>query len=252
MATPPNPDKKQCSAKNRAGQQCGRCAVPGRNVCSYHGGKTPVGTNAGSFKHGKYSSLLPVRWQQNFEAIIDDINLVSLRKDLAVTQMMVNDVMLSMDAGGMGEMYERLLDLVTAFEATPAGQYRDDGQLPGTGTGDINDNASHADAARILADIFREIRAGARENETIKTLMALQQHRRRLVQTEVTRITLTRQVVTEEQLNVLLSVILEAIKKHESDEETRAAIATEVFAQVHRVAPSHNVLLGSFARAAQS
>ncbi len=36
-----NPLPIRCTATNRAGRQCGRRPVPGANVCSMHGGKSP-------------------------------------------------------------------------------------------------------------------------------------------------------------------------------------------------------------------
>ena len=34
-------DDRRCTARNRAGAQCGRAAITGGNVCSLHGGKAP-------------------------------------------------------------------------------------------------------------------------------------------------------------------------------------------------------------------
>lgn len=39
--SPSKPWKRQCSGTNRAGQPCGRWAIPGGNVCSKHGAGAP-------------------------------------------------------------------------------------------------------------------------------------------------------------------------------------------------------------------
>jgi len=58
---PRNPDKKRCTATSkRSGEQCKNWAVPGKNVCRFHGGKSNGApkNNKNALKTGAYESIL--------------------------------------------------------------------------------------------------------------------------------------------------------------------------------------------------
>lgn len=56
-----NPNKRQCSATSKhTGERCKSWAVPGKNVCRFHGGLSPGGGkgNKNALKTGEYEKIL--------------------------------------------------------------------------------------------------------------------------------------------------------------------------------------------------
>ncbi len=82
----------RCHAHNRKGEQCRKPAVPGRTVCHYHGGKTPVGAAAPAFKHGRYSKYLPKRWLERYEAALANPDLLALKDEIALIDLRIADL----------------------------------------------------------------------------------------------------------------------------------------------------------------
>ena len=49
----------RCTAHSKqTGAPCRQPVVPGRQVCAYHGGKSPRGLASPHWKHGRYSRAL--------------------------------------------------------------------------------------------------------------------------------------------------------------------------------------------------
>ena len=85
-------EKKRCTAKSkRSGERCKRAASLGRNVCAIHGGKSPRGVASASFRHGRYSKALPHRLLHDFDELRSDPELVSLRDELALVDLRLQE-----------------------------------------------------------------------------------------------------------------------------------------------------------------
>src|SRR5688572_13217384 len=79
----------QCKAKSKqSGKRCGRSAATGRDVCHIHGGKTPAGPASPQFKHGRNIKYLPAGMQAKYQAALEDKELVSLRDDIAMVDVL--------------------------------------------------------------------------------------------------------------------------------------------------------------------
>ncbi len=86
------PPYAPCGARTRNGEPCkGAAMANGR--CRLHGGKTPCGPASPHFKHGRYSKLLrDLRLAERFQAILADGELGELRREMAIADMLVDDV----------------------------------------------------------------------------------------------------------------------------------------------------------------
>jgi hypothetical protein len=90
----------QCTAKAKStGERCRRPAVPGRNVCRYHGGATPRGIASPNFKHGKYSKDLPKGLIARYEQAAQDPELLALRDEIALLDARMVELMHKLGGG---------------------------------------------------------------------------------------------------------------------------------------------------------
>lgn len=86
---------KQCTAMSRqTGQRCKHWCVPGRNVCRYHGGLTPIkirenGGESG-LMHGMYSSYVNTSLKDTYEEFLEHTDTIdSLNSDIALMRAMM-------------------------------------------------------------------------------------------------------------------------------------------------------------------
>lgn len=76
-----------CGAYAKTTQEpCQRKPVPGHPRCPLHGGHAPNGPNNGSFKHGRYSTYVPRDLAHDYAQAIQDPELVSLRRQIAIME----------------------------------------------------------------------------------------------------------------------------------------------------------------------
>jgi hypothetical protein len=62
-------------------------------VCKFHGGKTPVGSAAPGFKHGRYSKVLPTVMAEHYQRAKDDHQWMSLREEIALVDARIGEVL---------------------------------------------------------------------------------------------------------------------------------------------------------------
>lgn len=73
-----------CTAHSkRTGQRCKNAPVPGRTLCRFHGGRTPRGIDAPTFKHGRYIKAWQGENVARFQEILADPELLSTRGEIA-------------------------------------------------------------------------------------------------------------------------------------------------------------------------
>src|SRR5689334_17481512 len=68
----------------RKGRHCHVTALMACGRCRVHGGATPRGPAAGSYRSGRYSKVLRRGLKQSFDAAMADAELLSLRGEIAV------------------------------------------------------------------------------------------------------------------------------------------------------------------------
>ena len=72
-----------CKAHSkRTGERCQNRPTIGRDVCRFHGGKTPRGMEAPTFKHGRYVQAFAAAGPR-YAAILADPELLSTRAEIA-------------------------------------------------------------------------------------------------------------------------------------------------------------------------
>ena len=73
----------RCKATTRHNDQCRRLAVPGKEVCFYHGGAPGSGR---PIEHALYSESIPQEWREQYERLKSDPEYLSLRGEIALAR----------------------------------------------------------------------------------------------------------------------------------------------------------------------
>ena len=78
-------DTPQCLGLTQADAQCRHKQLPGTNFCPIHKPKD------------RYYDYLPERFKEGYQEALNDPNLLSLRKNIAVNDLMIQNLMLGWD-----------------------------------------------------------------------------------------------------------------------------------------------------------
>lgn len=104
-----HPHGSRCAARSKqTGQPCGRWPSPGRTVCYYHGGRTPVGVLAPPFQHGRYSKHLPTRLLERFEEAQADPDRLTYADEIALQDTRISDLLARCQSGESGAAWKAI------------------------------------------------------------------------------------------------------------------------------------------------
>lgn len=87
------PLRRRCGAKKRDGTPCMANPMP-NGRCRLHGGKSPIGTASGTYKHGlrsKLRSVLPANMREVHDAVVNDPSRIEMTEHLGVLNSMLFD-----------------------------------------------------------------------------------------------------------------------------------------------------------------
>lgn len=177
--------------------------------CRLHGGKTPKGIAAGSFKHGRHSKDLPARLAQSYQEALQDPNLMALRDDIALIETRLYDLLKRVDSGESGKLWRdsqsAYKDLVKALRAQD--------------TKEINNALFELDLL-----LQKGVSDYAAWDEVSKTL----EQRKRLIESERKRLVESQQMITNDRLMVLIAAITDTIRRHVPDRGTLVSISGDI------------------------
>jgi hypothetical protein len=196
----------QCTAKSkRTGEQCRRSATPGREVCYYHGGRTPRGFALPQTKTGRWSKDLPTRLAAHYDASLTDEELLCLRDDISLLDARMHDILTSLGDGDTRKLWE---DLHQAWDAYEYAAFEKD-----------TDKAKKA-----LTDIGRIIKRGHAIYASWSEVYGVTDQRRKLVESERKRLVELQAVITVERLMLLITAIAGVVREHVDDRDKLNAI----------------------------
>ncbi len=200
----------RCTAKSKqSGERCKRHAVPGRNVCAIHGGKTPRGFALPQSKTLKYGASLPTRLKARYEESERDPELLYLRDDIAVVDARLEDLIKRVDTGESGALWEALhrarQELILAKRS-----------------GDSLKQMQWMNA------ILELIGQGHSDYQAWREIGGVLEQRRRLVESERKRLVEMQQMITTEKAMLLIGAVVGIIKDNVKDPVALAAISTGI------------------------
>lgn len=193
----------QCTARSkRTGERCGAKAMVGKAVCYHHGGK-----NSGRpIKTGAYSKYKLNRLAAAYDAALNDPELLSLRDDVAVAGVLTAEAIEKYDAQEGCRMCRVALGHFQKW------------------AGAEDENARK----KALSDLLAALRAGAEGYGAKEEAVSMQEHKRKLSETEAKRLGLLQQYVTAKELMVLFAQVAVAIRETVSNQTERARLVQRI------------------------
>lgn len=198
----------ECGAKRRNGLPC-KAPAMANGRCRIHGGKTPVGLGLPQFKTGKYSKYLPEGLLTAYEDVQADENLLSVRGDIQLLDVLIRSKLINLDSGDSAQQWEFIAKSI--IKARKAYKNSDIGGLE-----------EQLDEMEALVDKRRL--HYATEQEIASQL----EQRRKLVDTEQKIILGKQQAITAEQAVLLMSAILNSVIRNVPDATARNAIQADI------------------------
>ena len=179
-----------------------------------HGGKTPRGPASVHWKDGKYSKFLPSRLFAQYRTAANDPELLSLRRDIALLDARILDLLPRVDTGEAGQLW-RAAQAAMAKLRLELAKHDMGGMM------------------LALAQVERLIGQGASDYAAWREIGALIEQRRKLCESEQKRVTMVAEVLTTEQAMALLTRVAAVIQRHVTDRQALNAIALELQALGH-------------------
>lgn len=199
--------KTECGAKKRDGTPCKQPAMQ-NGRCRLHGGKTPHGIASPNFVTGKYSKYLPENLLTAYEDAQADENLLSVRGDIHLLDALIRAKLINLDTNDSSQHWIDLLRHI--IKARRAYKNSDMGGLEES----LDEMEALADKRRLHY---------ATEQEITSQL----EQRRKLVDTEHKIILGKQQAITYEQAMLLMSAVLESVKRNVTDATALTAIQAD-------------------------
>lgn len=202
----------QCGAKTRSGEPCKAPPVRGRERCRMHGGSTPTGFGLPQTKTGRWSKDLPTRLAARYEAALADGKLLELRNELAVIDARLGELLGALESGEAGAVWKDLTKARAEF----------------------NDPAKRMDALRTMLDL---IERGAEEWQRWEDVFRTIERRARIAESERRRLVEAQQMVSAEQVNVLVAALIATVRQHVKEPAALRGISTDLSRLLHAGAP---------------
>lgn len=200
----------QCTATSKqSGERCKRPASPGKEVCYIHGGKTPSGIASPHFKSGRYSKSLPGRILERYTEFLSDENILALDDEIALVSARIAELLGNLEHGDLGA---RWLELQKHYEL----------MVQAVASQDLGAGRAAFEA---LGAVIKE---GADEFLSWSQISELLESRRKLVDTERKRLVDAQQVITSEQAMVLVTALIDSVRRNVRDPATLTSIQADL------------------------
>lgn len=194
-----------------------------REVCQVHGGKTPRGLASPHYKNGAttpWDKILPERLRGEYVECMTDPKLLSLRKEIALGEARERELLKLLDTGESGGIWTALRTIRGEFaeaQAAAGAAKREEQDLAAAG-----DKAGAAKAAgkllkaqqemaALLAQTWATVDHGANEFMLWRELFALQEHLRKMKETEWKSIGTAANVLSGQQIAQFFAAVRSAI-----------------------------------------
>jgi hypothetical protein len=208
-----------CTAHKRDGSPCGMVAIHETTKCKKHGGKSLSGPGHPSFKSGKYSKHLPAQLAARYEEARANPRLLSLSDDIAVAEARLAALLAQVATGESAGCWEALRTTLGAFRAAQQ-------------AGNPSAMQQHF---QTLSQVVERGQAGAGVWEEIRKTWEI---RGKLIQTETKTLAAMQQIMTVQQVMVMLGAatdaVVRAVQAH-ADVVSGRAILRDVMGEFTRL-----------------
>lgn len=188
---------------------CRATPVVGKNRCKHHGGASPRGMLANNYKNGDYSRDMTEQLAKRFREAQGDSELLSLRNDIALTTAGISEKVASLHSGEAGDLW---IDARKNWRELLAAIKRQD----------------ETESTRLMSEIGRILDSGYHNTLTWKDIHRKQDIKRKLVDSERKRLVDMRQMVTIEELMMVVGALVDSLKKHVHDPEALTHVSADL------------------------
>jgi len=199
----------QCIHIKDDGLQCRASAILESQYCRYHGGLNLKGIAHPNFKSGKYSIYLPDKLVAKYEDARADIDLLSLRDELALLDARIGDILEKIRDKQTVDLWGSLSIELDSLE---------DSYM-------ANDQVQIGNEIAGIRDLIKK---GVEAEKGWAEIYTVVEGRRRVAETERKRLVEMNQMISSERAMVLLASILDVIKRNVKDGQTLSRIANEI------------------------
>lgn len=197
-----------CGAKTRSGVPCKKFAMP-NGRCRLHGGLTPRGFALPQTKTGRWSKDLPTRLMARYLESENDPDLLSVRQDIRLLDVLLQDNMSRLDSGESAQSWDLMRKAVDDMEDGINGE----------------DYKGIKKALRKMRDVIdQRIEHFATEGEIRSKL----EQRRKLVETEQKITLIGEQAITAEKALLFVGAIAGILKTRIHDTTILAGIQQDI------------------------
>lgn len=215
-------NRRICGAKKRDGGTCMQPAMS-NGRCRLHGGKTPRGMLAGSYRHGKYSKYLPAGLKEEYEAFLANPDRLHLDDELSLIALRIAKLSQRINTGESNKLWDDLKQAYRDFQE--AGRRKDE-----------------VAAADALANLGKLINKGYSDAMTWSDIFRATDQYRRLIETQ-RRIESDRQTaVTADRAFLLIAALQEIVLRNVTDLVVQRRIADEMTKLLESAEPSAVVI----------
>lgn len=197
-----------CGAKKRDGTPCQKPPMNGATRCRLHGGATPKGLASPHFKTGERSKYLPPAMLKAYQEMVNNPDLLSVREDVALIDTMIAAKLPLLESGESAQHWEQVAKFIR--QARIAYKTENYGTLEDA----LNELEAISDKRRLFY---------ATEQEVGNQL----ELRRKLVDTENKILYNKERALTVEQAMLLMSALLDSVKRNVNDTTTLDAIQSD-------------------------
>jgi hypothetical protein len=211
------PAANRCTAKaKQSGKQCQLSVVPGSTKCRIHGGLTPRGIASPHFKTGKYSAYMPERLLERYHDAIADPALLELDHEIALVDSRLADLLTRVDTGEAAKNWKEARNINDEIQAAL-----------------LTENYGAVVVA--CTALARLITPSLNDYEAWNQLSALLDQRRKMVESQRKRMIEQQQFVTVEQALLLVTAMIDSVKRNVKDRDALNAISLDVAKLTNRV-----------------
>ena len=198
-----------CTAhRSRTKEPCKARAIEGMKVCWVHGGATPRGIASPHFKNGRHSKYLDGQLLATYQASLQDEGLHELRSELSLVDARINE----------------LLDQVQRSPGLPSTRVIREAWVKYQ---QATRSRNHLELEQAQAEMEAALAAQVAPYELWDKVFDAVNTRRRLADSERKRLVDLRQMLTAEQVMVLLAALTDAVRSHVKDPALLAAVQRE-------------------------
>lgn len=188
---------------------CRTSPLDGRNRCRLHGGKSLIGAKSPRAQTLKYSIAVPSRMLQKYEEAQRDPDLISMRDEIAILQVRLNELLQRVDTSESGVLWLKAQEY---YDELKAAMQRKD----------------FVDAVKWVSILGKALNKGTADHLVWSEIATITEQMRKIKDSERKRLTDMKQMWSAEQAMAFVGYITASIKKHVKDPSVLAAISQDI------------------------